>query len=38
VLKGDVLVVISISGGANLSEEEGIEAAKKIGAFAAGRM
>lgn len=38
VLKGDNLVVISISGGADLSEEEGIEASKQIGAMAAGRL
>lgn len=38
VLKGDSLIVISISGGANLSEEEAIEASKQIGAIAAGRM
>jgi len=38
VLKGNSLIVISISGGANLSEEEGIEASKQIGAIAAGRM
>jgi len=38
VLKGDNLLVISISGGANLSEEEGIEASKQIGAIAAGRL
>jgi hypothetical protein len=38
VLKGDSLMVISISGGADLSEEEATEASKKIGAIAAGRM
>jgi len=38
VLKGDSLVVISISGGADLSEEEAVEASKRIGEFAAGRM
>jgi hypothetical protein len=38
VLKGDSLIVISISGGAKLSEEEGIEASRQIGAIAAGRM
>lgn len=38
VLKGDSLVVISISGGADLSAEDAIEASKKIGEFAAGRM
>lgn len=38
VLKGDSLVVISISGGADFSEDEAIEASKQIGTFAAGRM
>jgi hypothetical protein len=38
VLKGDNLLVISISGGADMSEEEGIEASKQIGAIAAGRL
>ena len=38
VLKGDNLVVISVSGGADLSEEEAMEASKQIGVFAAGRM
>lgn len=38
VLKGDSLLVISISGGADLSEEEAIEVSKQIGAVAAGRM
>lgn len=38
VLKGDNLLVISISGGADMSEDEGIEASKQIGAFAAGRL
>ena len=38
VLKGDSLMVISISGGADLSEEEEVEASKKIGAIAASRM
>ena len=38
VLKGDTLAVISISGGANLSEAESIEVAKQIGSIAAGRM
>jgi hypothetical protein len=37
VLKGDILLVISISGGANLSEEEAIEVSKQIGTIAAGR-
>ena len=36
VMRGTI--VISISGGANLSEDEGIEASKQIGAIAAGRM
>lgn len=38
VLKGGSLLVISISGGADMSEEEGIEASKQIGGFAAGRL
>lgn len=38
VLKGNSLLVISISGGADMSEEEGIEASKQIGALAAGRL
>lgn len=38
VLKGDSLLVISISGGADLSEEEAVEASKEIGAIAAGRL
>jgi hypothetical protein len=38
VLKGGSLLVISIAGGADLSEEEGIEAAKRIGTAAAGRL
>lgn len=38
VLKGNSLLVISISGGADMSEDEGIEASKQIGAFAAGRL
>lgn len=38
VLKGGNLVVISISGGADMSEEEGVEASKQIGALAAGRL
>lgn len=37
VLKGDILLVISISGGADLSEEEAIEVSKQIGTIAAGR-
>jgi hypothetical protein len=38
VLKGGSLLVISISGGANLSDEEVVEASKQIGSFAAGRL
>lgn len=38
VLKGSNLLVISISGGADMSAEEGIEASKQIGTFAAGRL
>lgn len=38
VLKGENLVVISISGGADLSDEEAMESAKEIGTYAAGRM
>jgi len=38
VLKGDALIVISISGGADLSADEAIEVSKQIGAIAAGRM
>jgi len=38
VLKGDNLLVISISGGADLSGDDAIAASKQIGAFAAGRM
>ena len=38
VLKGSSLLVISISGGADMSEHEGIEASKQIGTIAAGRM
>jgi hypothetical protein len=38
VLKGGSLLVISISGGADMSEDEGIEASKQIGALAAGRL
>jgi hypothetical protein len=37
VLKGDILLVISISGGADLSEDEAIEVSKQIGTIAAGR-
>jgi hypothetical protein len=38
VLIHDNLIVISISGGADLSEEEAVEASKRIGAIAAGRI
>lgn len=38
VLKGDSLFSVTISGGADMSEEEAIEASKKIAAFAAGRL
>ena len=38
VLKGDALVVISISGGSGLSEEEAVEVSKRIATLAAGRM
>jgi hypothetical protein len=38
VLKGNSLLVISISGGADMSEDEANEASKQIGAIAAGRM
>jgi len=38
VLKGGSLLVISISAGANLSDDEAIEASKQIATFAAGRM
>jgi hypothetical protein len=38
VLKGGSLVVVMISGGADMSEDEGIEASKQIGALAAGRL
>ena len=38
VLKGDSLLSITISGGADMSEEEGVEASKKIATFAAGRL
>lgn len=38
VLKGDRLLVIMISGGADLSEEAAIEASKQIGAIAADRL
>jgi len=38
VLKGGRLIVISISGGAELSEDQAVEASKRIGEIAAGRM
>lgn len=38
VLKGSSLLTISISGGSDMSEEEGIAAAKQIGTLAAGRL
>jgi hypothetical protein len=38
VLKGGKLVVVSISGGSNMSEEEVIEASKQVGTFAASRL
>ncbi|MCI0345130.1 MAG: hypothetical protein L0221_06740 [Chloroflexi bacterium] len=38
VLKGSYLLVISISGGANMSADEVVEASKAIGTFAAGRL
>lgn len=38
VLKGSSLLVISISGGSDMSEDEGIEASKQIGMLAAGRL
>jgi hypothetical protein len=38
VLKGDNLLVITITGGAGLSEDEATEASKQIAAFAAGRL
>jgi hypothetical protein len=38
VLKGDSLLTISISGGADMSEDEVLAATKQIGTFAAGRM
>ncbi len=38
VQKGSNLLVISVAAGANLSEEEGVEAAKQIGTIAAGRL
>jgi hypothetical protein len=38
VLKGGSLLVISVSGGADMSEEEATAASKKVGALAAGRL
>ena len=38
VLKGSNLLVVTISGGADMSEEEAIGASKKIGALAASRL
>ena len=38
VLKGGKLVVVSISGGSDMSEEEVIEASKQVGTFAASRL
>lgn len=38
VLKGGNLLVVSISGGADMSEEEVLEASKAIGSAAAGRL
>ena len=38
VLKGSNLIVVMISGGSGMSEEQGIEASKQIGALAAGRL
>ena len=38
VLKGSSLLSVSISGGADMSEDEVIEASKQIAALAAGRM
>lgn len=38
VLKGDSLLSITISGGADMSEQDGIEASKRIATFAAGRL
>jgi hypothetical protein len=38
VLKGSSLLVVTISGGADMSEDEVLEATKQIGTFAAGRM
>jgi len=38
VLKGGNLVVITISGGSDMTEEEGIEASKQVAGLAAGRL
>jgi hypothetical protein len=38
VLKGGALVVVMISSGADMTEEEAIEASKQVGALAAGRL
>ena len=38
VLKGSSLLVVNISEGADMSEDEVLEATKQIGTFAAGRM
>jgi hypothetical protein len=38
VIKGGRLIVISISGGTELSEDEAVDASKRIGEIAAGRM
>jgi len=38
VLKGGALIVVMISGGADMSEDEAIEASKQIGVLAAGRL
>jgi hypothetical protein len=38
VLKGGSLVVIAVSGGADMSEEEATAASKKVGELAAGRL
>jgi len=38
VLKGDALLIVSISGGSGASEEEALEISKRIATIAAGRM
>lgn len=38
ILKGSSLLVVTISGGSDMSEEEGIEASKEVGTLAAGRL